>query len=91
MPDDNHRKDGTFRTGHTAAQIGPEPADSIITLRVPRSLKGRLVRASRAVPGQSLSRWLIRLAQSAAFEYERENGIPHWISPASVPDNRDTP
>lgn len=53
----NHRKDGSFRKGHKAAQIGPEPADAVVNIRVPRDTKGRWVRAA-GNRGRKLSAWV---------------------------------
>jgi hypothetical protein len=53
----HHRKDGTFRVGHTVRQAGPEPADHILTMKLPGSTKGRWVQAARQ-EGKTLTEWV---------------------------------
>lgn len=54
----NHRKDGSFRKGHKAAQKHPIPADSKLWIRVPGPYKRRWeeVAEARGVP---LSEWVV--------------------------------
>jgi hypothetical protein len=62
----HHRKDGTFRKGNTARQVGKEPAKHHLIVRVPEGIKGRWVLASRLVPGRGLSEWVIAKLNAAA-------------------------
>lgn len=73
MHNPNHRQNGDFRAGNRAAQRGPEPADHIVTLRVPRATKGRWVRESRRVQGRSLSRWIIETLDGACPVRDEDN------------------
>ena len=61
-----HRKDGTFRKGNTARQVGDAPADGHLNIRVPLKSKGRWVQASRTVAGRGLSAWVIQTLDAAA-------------------------
>lgn len=64
MPHPDHRKDGDFRRGNTAAQKRDHPADHILHVRVPGPSKGRWVEASRA-KGQKLSEWVVETLDRA--------------------------
>jgi len=52
-----HRKDGTFRKGHSIRQAGPVPADHTVILRLPGPDKGHWVRAARG-EGKTLTEWV---------------------------------
>lgn len=62
----DHRKDGTFRKGNTARQVGDSPAEGHLHIRVPLETKGRWVEASRKVAGRGLSAWVIQTLDAAA-------------------------
>lgn len=80
MPTPNHRKNGEFRRGHKAAQIGDEPAGADINLRVTARAKERWMRAATG-NGLKLSAWMRENNDRAADEYERDAGI----APVSAP------
>lgn len=60
-----HRKDGTFRKGHSIRQKGDRPADGHLHIRVPMETKGRWVETSRAA-GLPLSEWVTRVLDEAS-------------------------
>jgi hypothetical protein len=62
----NHRKNGDFRTGNTARQVGDTPAEGHLHIRVPMDAKARWVQASRTVAGRGLSQWVIQALDTAA-------------------------
>lgn len=68
-----HRKDGTFRKGNTARQVGDAPADGHLHIRVPLETKGRWVQASRRVAGRGLSAWAIEVLDAAAAAELHDN------------------
>lgn len=54
----NHRKNGSFRKGHKAAQKHPIPSDDKLHIRVPGPYKAAWESAARAV-GIPLSEWVV--------------------------------
>jgi hypothetical protein len=62
----NHRKNGDFKVGNKARQIGDEPATHVLTVRATRETKGRWVLASRKAPGRGLSEWVTAKLNAAA-------------------------
>jgi len=60
-----HRKNGTFRKGHSIRQKGDRPADGHLHIRVPMETKGRWVETSRAA-GLPLSEWVTRVLDDAS-------------------------
>ena len=69
----DHRKDGTFRKGNTARQVGDMPAEGHLHIRVPMETKGRWVQASRVVSGRGLSAWVIQALDAAADAELQDN------------------
>lgn len=69
----DHRKDGTFRKGNTARQVGDASADGHLHIRVPMETKGRWVQASRTVAGRGLSAWVIQTLDAAAAAELQDN------------------
>jgi predicted HicB family RNase H-like nuclease len=55
----NHRKNGSFRRGHKAAQKHPIPCDDKLHIRVPGPYKRHWEEAAKA-RGVPLSEWVVQ-------------------------------
>ncbi len=69
-----HRKNGTFRKGHSIRQKGDLPADGHLHIRVPLETKGQWVAASRAA-GLPLSEWVTRVLDEASKRRQQTGWI----------------
>lgn len=60
----DHRKDGTFRKGHSVRQLGAQPMRPLM-LKAPNDSRERWERAAKA-QGKTLSAWIREVLDIAA-------------------------